>query len=139
MKIFLDANVLFSAADRGSATRMVLERAARKATLLTSPYAGEEARRNIAMKRPPLTDGLNSLQAKVEWTRAYVLPDDVEVTDKDKPVIAGAVGASCDVLWTSDRRHFGRFYGRTIHGVEILSSIGLVDRLEDLAESLRAE
>ena len=134
MKIFLDANILFSAGDRDSATRRLVDIAAGRATLTTSLHAWEEARRNIEIKRPHLAAGLESLRPQIRLTRSYRLPEDIEVAEKDKPVMAGAIGASCDVLWTSDRRHFGRYYGRTIHGVEILSSIGLADKLETLKD-----
>ncbi len=125
MKVFLDANILFSASEARSATRKLLDRVAENGKAVTSPHAWEEARRNLEQKRPHLLNGLNGIRRFVTVTHAFTLPTDVDVVDKDKPVIAGAVGAGCTHLWTSDRRHFGSLYGKTIHGVEIVSSIQL--------------
>lgn len=52
---------------------------------------------------------------------------DLDIAEKDKPILAGAIGAGCDRLWTSDRLHFGPFYGRTVHGVTIVSSLHLAE------------
>ena len=130
MKVFLDANILFSASDGKSATRHLLDRLACRNELATSPHAWEEARRNLDRKRPHLLPGLESLRPTVAITHAFQLPADVEVTEKDKPILAGAIGAACSHLWTSDRLHFGSLYGTTLHGVITVSSIQLADELE---------
>lgn len=130
MKVFLDANILFSASDTKSATHRLLERVACHGNLVTSPHAWEEARRNLEQKRPHLLDGLESIRGRVTVTHAFTLPPNVNVADKDKPVIAGAIGAGCTHLWTSDCRHFGPLYGKTIHGVLIATSIQIAAALE---------
>jgi predicted nucleic acid-binding protein len=128
MKVFLDANILFSASDEKSATRSLLDRIVGYGELSTSPHTWDEARRNLAQKRPHLLDGLAHIRHRLTITRAFRLPPDVDVVEKDKPVLAGAIGAGCTHLWTSDRRHFGHLYGTTIHGVEICSSIQLLQK-----------
>ena len=125
MKVFLDANILFSASDSNSATRRLLEVLSRRGSAVTNPHAWEEARRNLERKRPHLLPGLESLRQTVAITSAFRLPADVAVAEKDKPVLAGAVGAACTHLWTSDRQHFGALYGKTLHGVAIVSSVQL--------------
>jgi len=130
MKVFLDANILFSASEAGSATRMLLDRVTENGKAVTSPHTWEEARRNLERKRPHLLAGLDAIRRFVTVTHAFSLPTDVEVADKDKPVLAGAMGSGCTHLWTSDRRHFGPLYGKTIHDVKITSSIQLVAMLE---------
>ena len=129
MKVFLDANVLFSASDPGGATRKLLDRVAQHGRVLTNPHAREEARRNLERKRPHLLSGLEDLRCRLTVTHAFRLPTDVDVVDKDKPVIAGAIGAGCTHFWTSDRQHFGPLYGMKIHGVEVTSSIQLAATL----------
>mgnify|MGYP001588157721 CR=1 FL=1 len=129
MKVFLDANVLFSASDTNSATRYLLNLLARYGKAVTSPHAWEEARRNLDRKRPHLVPGLEDLRHAVVITHAFRLPNDIQVVEKDKPVLAGAIGEGCTHLWTSDRLHFGVLYGTTIHGVVIVSSIQLAEEV----------
>ena len=128
--ILLDANILFSASDEKSATRVLLNRLTERGKPVTSPHAWEEARRNIEQKRPRLLPGLEELRPCVTITHAFELPPDIGVAEKDKPVLAGAIGAGCTHLWTSDRRHFGVLYGKTVHRVMIVSSIQLADAIE---------
>lgn len=131
MKVFLDANILFSASDTGSATRGLLDRLIEVGKAVSSPHAWEEARRNLERKRPHLLPGLEEVRCRLTITHAFRLPPDVDVADKDKPVLAGAIGAGCTHLWTSDRRHFAALYGQTIHGVVIVSSTQLAAELAD--------
>jgi hypothetical protein len=72
---------------------------------------------------------LRDLQPDVHTTHAFLLPADVGLEEKDKPILAGAVGATCTHLWTSDRTHFGSLYGKTIDGVKIVSSLMLADEV----------
>lgn len=129
MKIFLDANVLFSASDPGRATFSLFVLIKEKHEVVTSPHAWEEARRNIQAKRVPLQPGLEQLQTVVKITHAFYLPDTspAEVVEKDKPILAGALGANCTHLWTSDRRHFGHLFGTTVQGLRICSSTQIAD------------
>ena len=130
MKVFLDANIFFSASDESSATRRLLVLLARNGKPVTGPHAWEEARRNLDRKRPHLLPGLEGLRSIVTIARAFRLPPDLDVTEKDKPVLAGAIGAECTHLWTSDRLHLGALYGKTLHGVTVVSSIQLADALQ---------
>ena len=129
MKVFLDANILFSASDEGSATRTLLDLAARRGEVVTSPHAWEEARRNIEAKRPQNVPGLTALESKVAVTHAFRMPNGVSLPEKDRPILAGAVGARCSHLWTSDHAHFATLYGQTVCGVKIVSSVMLADEV----------
>ena len=130
MRVFLDANILFSASNGISATRQLLDRLLSRAQVITSTHAWEEARRNVERKRHQHLHGLEGLRARIEITHAFKLPTTMVVADKDKPIMAGAVGAGCTHLWTSDAMHFGAYYGVTIHGVTIVSSIQLAALLD---------
>ena len=52
MKIFLDANILFSASLPGSRTGKFITLALERAEGVTSAYAAEEARRNLDRHNP---------------------------------------------------------------------------------------
>ena len=131
MKVFLDANILFSASNTESATRRLLEALAANHVLVASTHIWEEARRNLERKRPHLLSGLAQLGRHVEITKAFAMPTERPewLAEKDVPVLAGAIGAGCTHLWTSDRRHFGHVYGQCIQGILVLSSIEIAEVL----------
>jgi predicted nucleic acid-binding protein len=125
MRIFLDANVLFSAAKSDGAVRALVRLLrARRHELCVDAYVTEEARRNIALKHPEaghaLLELLSSLTA-LPFARFAPLPGGVRLAEKDRPVLAAALHHRCDVLITGDKTHFGQLYGSTIEGVRILS------------------
>jgi predicted nucleic acid-binding protein len=120
-RVFLDANVLFSAAWRtGSGlTRLWREPSLR---LVTSPYAAEEAERNLASKRPDAVSRLQELLGQVEMTTGTrALDEGHGLPPKDVPILAAAVGSGCDVLLTGDIADFGHLIGQVVRGVRILT------------------
>jgi uncharacterized protein len=129
MKVFLDANILFSAADPASNTRHLLDDLAAKAQMVTSPHAIEEARRNLALKRPHQVAGLDELLRVVVTTGAFRRDIESGLPEQDFPIIAGAAGAECTHLWTGDQRHFGQWYGKQLIGVRVVSSRMLAEEL----------
>ena len=121
--VFLDANVLFSAAYRPDAglRRLWSLPGVRK---ITSAYAAEEARRNLS--QPKQREDLEKLLASVEVIATTASTDHlifstIELPDKDQPVLLAAIGAGATHLLTGDFRHFGPYYGERIEGVLILS------------------
>jgi len=84
-RIFLDANVLFSAAYRPAAGLLQLWRL-KGTQLLTSRYACEEARANLDREEQRLR--LDHLSEKLEFTEAGVRPPPrgVSLPDKDMPI-----------------------------------------------------
>ncbi len=129
MKAFLDANILFSAADPDSATRRLLHAVVRHGVAVTSPHAWEEARRNLVRKRPEHEPRLAELSRIVAVTEAFARPPETGLPPCDVPILAGALGARCSHLWTSDKKHFGRYYGKCLAGVRVVSSIMLADEM----------
>ena len=129
MRVFADANILFSAASKQSATRELFEILHKKCEIVTCPHALEEARRNLERKRPEHADGLGSIMTKLIVSNAFCSSLSVELPQEDIPILAGAIGSQCTHLWTSDKRHFGKWYGRAVAGVEIVSSIMLANEL----------
>jgi len=121
-RVFLDANVLFSAAyleSSGLARLWHLD----DAELLSSDYALEEARRNLALDRPSALARLERLTAAltiVNLPQTPKLPLNVRIDSKDRPILLAAIRGKADYLLTGDARHFGHLYGRRIEGVMVL-------------------
>jgi predicted nucleic acid-binding protein len=133
LKIFIDANILFSAAKTDGAIRSLVT------TLLDAGhecwvdgYVLDEARRNVSAKAAsalPLLDELvvrlsvSTVAPAVHAAGGHGLPD------KDRLVLAAAAALGCDVLVTGDRTHFGKLYGRQAAGVRIHSPRSLYEQL----------
>lgn len=136
MRLFLDANVLFSAARNPSGNCAALFALARrrKCALLSSRFAIEEAARNIALKCPEHLPELEHLVARVQITAepasaAVAAAGRHGLPAKDAPILAAAIRGRAAVLVTGDRRHFDNLFGRRIQGVIVMSPADAVDRL----------
>jgi hypothetical protein len=122
VRIFLDANILFSAADPGSATRTLLEALGQVGHgLVTSDLAVTEAERNLTLKRPRHREGLRDVLAGVTVAGTPRDAGPVDIEPKDRPQVAAAMAAGCVAFWTGDTRHFGHLFGRTRHGLAFVS------------------
>jgi predicted nucleic acid-binding protein len=121
-RIFLDANVLFSAAYlelSGLAQLWTLD----AVELLTSAYAVEEARRNLAIDRREALARLEQLTTTVsivDARRSLKLPGNIRLELKDQPILLAAIHGRADYLLTGDARHFDHLYGKRIKGVVVL-------------------
>lgn len=117
-RLFLDANVLFSAAYRPGAGVVRLWHTP-EAVLITSEYAVEEARRNLSGPDQllRLDELLESVERIPAVTPAPELREGVELRDKDWPILAGAVASNATHLITGDVRDFGTYFGRRLLGV----------------------
>ncbi len=119
-RLFLDANVLFSAAYRSEAGVRRLW-ALEGATLMTSAYTLEEARRNLTTESQQAA--LEVLACQMEIVPQPPIHEALESTglpDKDLPVLAAAIAGSASHLITGDQRHFGPHFGSRVEGVLIL-------------------
>ena len=135
MRVFLDANILFSAAAPGGNVRVLIGLLlARGHECWADACVLAEARRNLAAKKPACLAALDDLTEKI----LLVSPADSggEATfpasllpEKDRPVLAAAIRGGCEALVTGDRAHFGPLYGQTIGGVAIHSPATLADLL----------
>lgn len=119
--LFLDANILFSAAYRENAGLLRLWEL-KSIKLVSSFYAIEEASRNLDKQEQKKR--LEVLLARVEKLpyhhETIKLPENVVIREKDKPILLAAIAAKADYLITGDIRDFGKFYGKKIRGVTIL-------------------
>jgi hypothetical protein len=117
-RLFLDANVLFSAAYRIDAG-LVRFWKLKDATLCSSRYALEEARDNLPDEDQ--RDRLTALSEPLELFEAggSTLPRRIVLPEKDVPIMVAAIVARATHLLTGDVRHFGPYFGKRIQGIEI--------------------
>jgi predicted nucleic acid-binding protein len=134
MRLFLDANVLFSAAKSQGAVRALLRLLEQSGhELCVDAYVIEEARRNLGAKAPDRMSDLEGLLSRMKAPSAQradpALEASLPLPTKDRSVLAAAIHQRCDALFTGDRTHFGALYGSTIHGVTIYSPRSLAGAL----------
>jgi len=134
VRVFLDANVLFSAAYREPSGIGQLINAIRQSggEAITSGYAIGEARHNLAELE--MLKRLDKLMRQIEVTPEAINPEaftaGIDLRDKDKPILAAAIQAEAQILLTGDKRDFGQHYGQTVQGLRVLSPAMLRAELE---------
>jgi len=114
-RLFLDANVLFTAAHNpeGKAALVVEPAAAGHWEAVTNAYCVAEARLNLERKYP---DFLGRLEKILDTVR--LVPDvpgelcPIRLPEKDRPVFASAIRCGATHFLTGDRRHFGPFMNK---------------------------
>lgn len=131
MRIFLDANILFSAAKSAGAIRQLLGQLNERGhTLVADDYVATEARRNLARKAgSDAIPYLDALLLQIEVSHAQHSPQRIVapqtdtdwLPEKDRPVLRNTIALQCDALVTGDRTDFGSAFGKTSSGVTIHS------------------
>ncbi len=126
MRIFLNANVLFSSGKSDGAVRAFLAEVTSAGHILVADgYVVGEARRNLEVKFPASMTDFGVLLSRIEISPTLSGPLRVDLEpalpEKDRPVLAAAIHHRCHVLLTGDKTHFGALYGRIVDGVEIHS------------------
>lgn len=133
MRVFLDANVLFSAALGGEVFRLIwLLAERRRLELFTSPLCHMEAAFNLERKRPQAAPRLPLLMQRVQRVAE---PEETDppsdeplktlfqsLPEKDRPVLQAALYAQAQILLTGDLRHFGPLMNRGDLPLRVLSS-----------------
>lgn len=121
-RVFLDANVLFSAAYREGAGLQQFWQI-KDTVLLASPYAIQEARSNLRdsaqIERLELL--CQEIQIAPDVPVDRPLPEDVSLPEKDRPILLCAIENEATHLVTGDLRDFGQYFGRRISGVLIVT------------------
>src|ERR1039458_6253327 len=94
IRVFLDANILFSAAYREGAGLTKLWHLT-KVRLVSSNYAVEEARRNLAEEDQleRLAKLIKSIDLVSTAHQSIVLPKGFALHDKDQPILSAADGS----------------------------------------------
>ncbi len=126
-RLFLDANVLFSAAyrpDTGLLRFWNLERV----VLCSSHYALQEAQINLEeeIQKERLAGLARGLE--IFGGMSYMLPAGIILPDKDVPILSAAMEARATHLITGDVRHFGSYFGKTIAGILIQLPVDYLKR-----------
>jgi predicted nucleic acid-binding protein len=120
-RVFLDANILFSAA-YDPASRLVELWNLQNVELVTSAYAAGEALRNIAAKRPRRLQSLSELLSSlgmIDDSASVQLPKGITLPEKDLPILRGAIACGASFLLTGDS-DFDRYFGQVIDGVLVM-------------------
>jgi predicted nucleic acid-binding protein len=143
IRVSLDANVIIAASKSSSGESRAIIRLARRRqdiTLLATPLAWDEAERTVQRDYPDALDQCHALTQDIEiciepsvWQVAHVkalLPREKQLPRKDLPILAGAISAAAHLLLTHDGEHFGPLYGTKVEGVEILTPIAGLRRLD---------
>ena len=119
-RLFLDANILFSAAYRPNAGLLQLWKL-KNVILCSSHYAFEEARINLA--EDAQRRRLAKLAGRIEFfdPTQRKFPAGVSLPEKDRPILLTAMAARTTHLITGDVRHFGAYFGKTIEGILVVT------------------
>jgi predicted nucleic acid-binding protein len=118
-RLFLDANILFSAAYRPDAGLRQLWKL-RDVALCSSRSALAEARINLDDEEQ--RERLTRLSGTIQFFDAarVNLPRGISLPEKDVPIMLAAIEARATHLLTGDGRHFGQYFGKTIEGIRIV-------------------
>jgi hypothetical protein len=94
VKVFRDANILFSAANPRWLTRHLLDVLEQTgAELTSSAYVWDEAERNVRSHFPMNLDELGKLKHRLGWIKDTALAEGLfeSLPKKDRPVLAAAI------------------------------------------------
>jgi hypothetical protein len=115
VRLFLDANVLFTAAHnpRGKAALLMEAGRSGRWEIVTSSYAREEARRNLTAKFPHIAGDYETLVSGIDLVgHPPDLPFPRNLATKDRPIFRAALASGASHLLTGDIRDFGPFMNR---------------------------
>jgi len=115
IRLFLDSNVLFTAAHNpeGKAALVIELAESGNWEFVTSAYCIAEARLNLDRKYPEAFGRLSEILRTV-----HLVPDVASelcttlITEKDRPVFASAQRCKATHFLTGDRRHFGPYMNK---------------------------
>lgn len=131
-RVFLDANLLFSAANRTGITGRLFTEANRRVELVASEGVIDEARRNLTNKRPEWLAGFDQVRSMCRIVPTTIFPLTVTLSDGDRAVLCSAIRTGCCWLVTGDKRDFGPYFDQTIKGVTIIAPLRLAERLGEM-------
>ncbi len=139
MKLFLDANVIFSASlpKPGMAKALLYEAARCGVMCVSSSRALAEARRNLLSKAPHAMEGYAQMAARIvevaEPAQAAIdAALDAGVVAKDAPIFAAALHTAANLFVTGDLCHFGHLCGNRVAGVLVLPLRSAFERLREM-------
>jgi uncharacterized protein len=112
IRLFLDANVVFTAAHNPSGkAALVIDLGSQKYwEVVSCSFAIDEARRNIIIKFPDCLERLDSLLTKIRKVPSgsgRICP--IPLRQKDRPILEAAIRCKATHLLTGDIKDFGPF------------------------------
>jgi uncharacterized protein len=145
LKLFVDANILFSASlsEKGVAQALLVAAESVAARCVCSERAFAEAHRNLSIKAAQSMRNLELLSQIVARVPEPSTPH-IEaaraagVVEKDAAVFGAALECGADWFITGDVRHFGHLFGKHVEGVLVLPLREAVDRLATLRPQRKA-
>jgi len=130
MRVFLDANILFSGSFPKSLLSEFLDNLKDHAELLSNAYALSEAERNLEAKMPRNLPKFRKLANTLTLVPIQLFDLEVPLAGKDQLILCGAISGETDFLLTGDKKDFGHLFGKTVSGVKIVSVQLLIEELE---------
>lgn len=112
MKLFLDANVLFTAAHnlKGKSSFIIESAHSKRWTIITCTLAVEEAKRNLELKFPNCISDFERLFRNVKIVTTVIEGEcPIVLPEKDRPIFLSAMHSKCTHLLTGDLRDFGKY------------------------------
>lgn len=112
MKLFLDANILFTASHNpeGKACFLFELQKHGKVILMTSDYAFFEAEKNILKKYPECHKNLIHLSQQTKILTSVMAHSlTIDLPPKDIPILITALKYKAQYLITGDIKNFGKF------------------------------
>jgi predicted nucleic acid-binding protein len=121
MRIFIDANVLFSASNAGSGLSVLLSDLREECELVITSYVYDEVVRNLASKKPNWLPHLVEHMAHIHFVKNISGESAAQyINHKDAPVLAAAIETKCNYLISGDKKAFGALNGKKIKDTRIL-------------------
>jgi predicted nucleic acid-binding protein len=109
LRVFLDANVLFSASSAPDHNFLRLWRDP-NVVCITSFYVADEVRRNcVNASHRRRCESLLKQTHLVSGAADFQPPPRIILPVKDRPILAAAMQAGADYLITGDKAHFGKW------------------------------
>jgi uncharacterized protein len=115
LRLFLDANVLFTAAYSPDGLSALLFELSRREllVLLTSDHAVEEARVNLELKHPTAVKELDRLFLLLQIVETPAThPVALKLPEDDLAIFGAALGCAATHLITGDKKDFGRYFNK---------------------------
>lgn len=132
MRVFLDANILFSGSFPDSLLSDFLGKLKERGALVSNAYAAAEAERNLQAKMPKGLAGFNKLMDSLELIPLQLFELEVPLAEKDRPIMCGAIAGETDFLLTGDKKDFGHLFAKTVRGVKVVNVELLITELQEL-------
>lgn len=129
MRVFLAANVLFSACNKNSSIAQLIDWLLDVGEAVTSDLARAEAQRNLERRRPAWRSEFARLLRRLEIVPSTAFEIPVTLDPGDIPLLCSAIRNRCTHFVTGDRRDFRHLYDTAVEGVRVISLLRLAEIL----------